>query len=66
MVMDEARRVQVEIYRRMTPEQRLAVALSLYRSAREFKAACLRQFHPDWTEKQVQEAVKEAFLYARG
>ncbi len=49
----------------MTPAQRLDAAVMLYHTARKLKAAGLRAQHPDWTEDQVQAAVREAFLYAR-
>jgi hypothetical protein len=48
----------------MTPEQKLRIATNLYHSARALKAAGLREQHPDWSEKQVQEKVREIFLYA--
>ncbi|MHC4104100.1 MAG: hypothetical protein ACYSR9_04110 [Planctomycetota bacterium] len=49
----------------MSPEKKLEVAMQLYYSARELKAAGVRAEHPDWDEKQVQQAVRKAFLYAR-
>ena len=49
----------------MTPEQKLKVAMDLYHCARELKAAGLRSQHPGWTESEVQEKVREIFLYAR-
>jgi hypothetical protein len=55
---------QKRIYRSMTPEKKLEVAMDLYRSARELKAAGLRTHHPDWTEKEIQEKIREIFLYA--
>jgi hypothetical protein len=55
---------QKRIYQSMTPEQKLKVATDLYRSARELKAAGLRKQHPEWTEKEIQEKVREIFLYA--
>lgn len=58
---DETKR----ILRAMTPEQRLQAASRLYHSARELKAAALRARHPDWSEEEIQRAVREAFLYAR-
>ena len=57
--------IQKEIFRSMTPTQKLDMALRLYYSARELKAAGLRAQHPDWTEKQVEAKVREIFLYAR-
>ena len=56
---------QIEIYRRMSPAQRIETAMRLYSMAREIKAAALRSLHPDWDEKRVEQDVREAFLYAR-
>ena len=50
--------------RRMSGADKLRAAAALYWSAREVKAARLRQQHPDWSEEQVQERVKEIFLHA--
>lgn len=48
----------------MSGEQKLRTAFQLYWGARKLKAARLRQQHPDWTEEQVQQHVKEIFMYA--
>ena len=61
---DEPDPMQLEIYRKMTPQQRLRVASNLYWSARKLKAAGLRMLHPEWTEEQVARGVRDAFLYA--
>ena len=50
--------------RRMTGEQKWRTAFGLYWSARKLKAAAVRDQNPDWTEEQVQQRVKEIFLYA--
>jgi hypothetical protein len=55
---------QEKIYRSMTPEKKILVALSLYHSARQLKAAALRQEYRDWSEARIQEEVREIFLYA--
>ena len=57
--------IQNQILAKMSPGKKLEVAMQLYYSARELKAAGLRVDHPDWDEKQVQQVVREAFLYAR-
>jgi hypothetical protein len=57
--------IQNQILAEMSPEKKLEVAMQLYYSARELKAAGVRADHPDWDEKQIQKAVREAFLYAR-
>ncbi|MEX1366672.1 MAG: hypothetical protein AB1Z98_26335 [Nannocystaceae bacterium] len=62
---DEAYDVQTEIFRRMTPAQKLQASMRLYWSARELKAAWFRSEHPEWTEAQVKAAVREAFLFRR-
>ena len=56
---------QIESFRRMPPERRLALAEELYWSARELKAAWLRAQHPDWSEAQVAREVTRIFLHAR-
>lgn len=39
--------------------------MRLYWSARELKAAAIRSQHPDWSEAEVQAAVRTAFLLRR-
>ena len=56
--------IQVEIYRRMSAEQKLRIAGQLYWDARKLKAGWLRHIHPDWSEEEILETVKKIFLYA--
>lgn len=56
--------IQDEILRKMTPEQKLKLALQLYYSARQLKAAWLREIHKDWSEEQIEQAVREIFANA--
>jgi hypothetical protein len=56
---------QYEIFRRMTPERRLALAEQLYWTARELKAAWLRRQHADWTEDQIAQETARLFTHAR-
>ena len=58
-------KIQDEILRKMTPQQKLEVAMNLYYSARELKSAWVRQLHRDWSDQQVEEAVREVFVNAR-
>lgn len=53
------------ILRRMTGQQKLRTAFALYWSARKLKATALRHRHPDWSDEQVQEKVKQIFLHAK-
>ena len=57
--------LQKKIYQSMTPEEKLKIALRLYYSARQLKAAALLHDHPDWTEKEIQKKAREIFFYAR-
>ena len=50
---------QRRIFRAMTSEQKLRVALRLYRSARRLKAAGLRAQHPDWTEGEIKKKLRD-------
>jgi hypothetical protein len=56
---------QFEILRRMTPQQRWRIAQRMYWTARRHKAAFLRQQHPHWSSKQVNDEVGRIFLNAR-
>jgi hypothetical protein len=55
---------QKEIYRQMTPAQKLDIAAQMWWEAKKLKAAALRTRHPDWSEEEIQKKVKEIFLYA--
>jgi hypothetical protein len=57
--------VQVEIFKKMTPEQKLRLSERLYFDARHLKAAWLHQLHPDWSDEQGESKVREIFLNAR-
>jgi len=53
------------LLRRISGEEKWRAAFRLYWSARRLKGAALREQHPDWTEEQVQQRVKEIFLHTR-
>jgi hypothetical protein len=50
---------QVETLRKMTPAQRLQVALQFMEEMRQFKAAALRAQYPQWTENQIAQALRD-------
>jgi len=56
---------QVAIYRNMTPQRRLELAMRMNEDMRELMAAGFRTRHPDWTDSQVKKAVAERILYAQ-
>jgi hypothetical protein len=55
---------QKKVLRAKTPAEKLALAESLYLTARAVKAASLRAFHPDWTEDHIAREVRDIFLAA--
>ena len=57
--------MQFEIYRRMKPARRLAIAEGLYWNAREMKMAWLRSQHAGWSEEQLKREVTRIFSNAR-
>jgi len=56
---------QIEVFRRMTPEQRWQAAHRLYWTMRRHKAAFLRSQHPDWPDERVEGGVRRTFSSAR-
>ena len=50
---------QIKTLRRMTPAQRLKIGLQFMEEMRQLKAATLRTRHPEWTEEQVAQALRE-------
>ena len=56
---------QLRILRAMTPAQRYQIMVDLYNYARELKTAGIKMQHPEWTEEEVEAAVREVFLYAQ-
>jgi Rv0078B-related antitoxin len=47
----------VELLRRLTPAERLAIANRMWVSARNALLTMLRTDHPEWNEQQVQQEV---------
>jgi hypothetical protein len=63
--LDEPSEKQIEIYKTMTPQKKLDIAMNMYCMARELKALRFRELHPDWNEEKIEAAVQEMFLHAR-
>jgi hypothetical protein len=56
---------QAEIYRRMTPKQRVAVALGMHEQARALMDAGLRASHPHLSEEARRREIARRTLHAR-
>ena len=50
---------QIKALRRMTPAQRLEVGLAFIEEMRQLKAAALRAHHPEWSDEQIAEALRD-------
>ena len=57
--------IQNEILGKMTPTQKIRLALNLYYSAWKLKAAWLKELHHDWSNAQVEQEVKRIFSNAK-
>jgi hypothetical protein len=57
MSPDEGLQMQIEAYRRMTPQERLQVCFRLSALARTLSRQGVRYQHPDWTDAQVEQEV---------
>jgi hypothetical protein len=60
----EAERAYVEIARNLTPAQQLATLHSLQQSAWALKTSLLQSEHPELSEEEIQQMVRDSFLYA--
>lgn len=59
----EAAEVQLGVFRRMTGEQRLKLALEMSDFAREISLSRIRFEHPEWSEWEVKrELLRLEFL----
>lgn len=56
----DARAAQTAIWSRMSPAEKIDLTGRLWLQARNLKRATLRSLHPDWSEEQVEGAVREA------
>jgi len=59
----EAAALQVEIYRKMSGEQRLKLAIEMSEFARELTLSRLRSEHPEWSDWELR---RELLRYAFG
>ena len=53
----------IAILKAMGPAKRLELAGRMYADAKKLKRAALKSFNPDWTDKQIEEKLREIFLH---
>jgi hypothetical protein len=66
MTPEEGLRMQIEGYRRMTPQQRLQIGFRLYALTRTLVRQGVKHQHPDWDEEQVEQEVLRRFRLGAG
>lgn len=62
-VIDDA---TAEMFRRMTPERRLAMAFEAMRFAEDFARSAVTQQHPDWSSDAINKEVRRRTYGATG
>ncbi len=65
MTPEEATQVQIERYRQMTGEQRLALALDLHEFACDVAREGIRRQHPEASEEEVHRLLRQRLEFAR-
>ena len=60
--MDDER---LRMLRAATPAQKLSGMQRIFDWARQIKESSWRKQHPDWTEEQIQRAVRDFILFGR-
>jgi hypothetical protein len=56
--------VQIEAFRRMTPEQKLQRVCDLYHAGIRLRMEGLRMRHPDWSDERLELEARRGLLYA--
>ncbi len=65
MTPERALQKQIEAYRRMTGEQRLAIALELHELSCNVTREGIRYQHPDANEAEVERLLRQRLQLAR-
>jgi len=66
MTPAEGLRMQIELYRAMTPQRRLQISFELDDLARQLARSGARHQHPDWDDERIEGEVKRRFRLAAG
>ena len=62
---EQAAQKQIEMYRQMTGEQRLQIALNLHKLSCDVAREGIRHQHPEATEEEVEEYLRERIRLER-
>jgi hypothetical protein len=53
----QAAKLQIEVFRRLTPEQRIDIALRWTEGTYEIMRSAIRSQHPDWSRAQIDREI---------
>jgi hypothetical protein len=53
------------LFRTMSPRKKIDVLMRLIDTAKLLKTAGLKHSHPTWSDQQIQNEIRELFLYDR-
>ena len=59
---EDAARIQLEVYQRMAPSERLNVGLELTRMSRDLLAQGIRARHPEYSDDEVKWALIRVWI----
>jgi hypothetical protein len=62
---EAAREAQIQVFRRLSPSERLAIACQMSDEARQVTADGLRHRHPELTPGEVERALRQLLVDAR-
>ena len=66
MFPEDGLRMPIEAYRRMTPQERLAISFDLYELTRTLVRQGIKHQHPDWPADRVEKEVVRRFALGAG
>jgi hypothetical protein len=66
MTPEDGLRMQIEGYRRMTPQERLQISFRLYALTRTLVRQGVKYQHPNWDEGEVEREVRRRFRLGAG
>jgi len=66
MTPDAALQMQIELYRKMTGEQRLNIALGLHALSLDIAREGIRHQHPNASPEEVEQKLRERILLVTG
>ncbi len=62
--MTVTEQIRLERFRKMSFAEKWEQVLALRQLAWAIKTAAIKEAHPQWPDRQVEEEVKKIFLYA--